>query len=246
MNGQGPKNVYESWALYDTALISKDPDLEKGYPEIATSYAALGARKQIPFFNVRNKAKAGEAYCNLDSDQHLSFVFHCYSVGIQFMAPVVGTAFEAAGAIVYDSVTSQLFAAEMIKHASFRLKVSQDEKLLNHVMLTPEGTGVSGFGLSGATPGYAGSQSYHNGDAEMSNRWKFAEPIVMPRNVILEGNLEFSEYGRKILQAMAGPQKLSTKPSALPADLTIDATSSIRVSLFGKREVQQRGDLHFT
>ena len=59
-----PRNVYESWPLYDTVLIANDPDGLNKIEGFVPTFKELGSLRDVPFFNVRNRASAGVAYNN--------------------------------------------------------------------------------------------------------------------------------------------------------------------------------------
>lgn len=244
MTGVGPLNVHEPWALYDSVLIGNIAAITDVDGWLAT-YIALGALREIPFFNIRNRSSAGEPYCNLDSTEILPFVFHAYSLGVEFHGPVLSQSNDTGSG--YISIgDAALFANELPKHAAIQLQVSQDEKLLNTAMLTPAGAGVAGASseLQDSVLAPVGPiTTYGIGMRSLANRWRFAEPIKMPRNVTVRAKITFSEYGRNLLNAMAGPGWMVVDPAESPT--VHKRAAMIRVSLIGKREVQRRGELHY-
>jgi len=238
-------NAYESWTLYDTVLIAKNVNEIANNAQWYTSYAQLSQNATVPFFNVRNKS-VGVSYCNLDSANKLPFVFHCYSIGVDFEGPTVSTP-NAEGGPGAGAWASLFFSGELIKHCGFILKVSQDEKLVNTCNLLPSGQGVSGFGsvLHNTGPGIIEMfQDVGSGVNDRDNRWKFAQPIQMPREVNIEGTLYLSNYARNALVKCAGPNFIQNQFGVSASNYA--ACASIKVTLYGKREVQQRNELHYT
>lgn len=242
------KNAYEGWTLYDTVMVSSVVDSLYKNSAWYTSYQALGQPSTIPFFNVRNKS-VGVQYCNFDSANKLPFVFHCYSIGIDFDAPAVSFGDESETTGQSDA----FFAAELANHCGFILKVSQDEKLVQTCVCMPSGQGVAGWnsqvGATGPDPAHS-MQNVTFGIPDRENRWHFAKepgdiPVQMPREVNIEGLLIVSEYGRAALAKMAGPGNWQFNTSASGFN-SYPQAATIRVSMYGKREVQQRNDLHFT
>lgn len=239
-------NAYESWSLYDTVLIGENaPALHQGAGFFA-DYAALSVPSQIPFFNVRNKS-VGTPYCNFDSANKLPFVFHCYSIGLDIEAPLSLASVDQGNPANTPTYSNLFFSGELAKHVGFILKVSQDEKLVQTGTLMPSGQGIAGWQNqygNFAEDGNAALSNLSVGVPEKNNRWKFAEPIAMPREVNIEGNLVFSEYAREALSSMYGPGTVYAQEgisgSAYPA------YSQIRVTLYGMREVQQRNALHYS
>jgi hypothetical protein len=101
--------------------------------------------------------------------------------------------------------------------------------------------------MSGAEIG--GAQALSNGDPNIGNRFGFPEPVSIPRNCIFNVSLEFTTYGRALLERMAGPGRVLVQmaPGAtwVLSDATVPAICGMKVSLFGRRFVQQRNQLHF-
>jgi hypothetical protein len=243
-------NVYEAWPLYDTVLIGDGQSDTPGWYE---SFAALGAADEVPFFNQRNRSGTHPAYNNFDSQEHLSFVYHCYSIGISFF----GMPFSDFGdwniggfrEMVPYTENYAKFCSELVQHSGFSLKVSQDEKLAICCSAAPSGAGISGFTRPLYVPGVddvalGTFQNLSNGVPHITNRWKFKTPIEMPRAVNVSATLKFSELARDLLQAMSGPGFFYNSP--VEQAEAIPCVAGIQLSMFGKREVQQRGQLHFT
>ena len=249
------KNVFESWHLYDTVLIGNGQSDTPGWYE---SFATLGAADEVPFFNQRNRSGTHPAYNNFDSQEHLSFVFLCYSIGIEFFGmPFSDFGAWNAGTSTFDMVdyteNYAKFCSEIVQHAGLTLKVSQDEKLAICCTAAPPGAGVTGFTKRLYIPTATAPvvavplgtfQNLSNGVPHITNRWKFSSPVEMPRAVNVSAVLKFSEIARNILQNMDGPGWFTSVN--LEEGEQIDSVAGIRLSLFGKREVQQRGDLHFS
>jgi hypothetical protein len=237
------QNALETYPLYDSILIgSNAPGLYKNAGYFA-DYAELGQPAMIPFFNVRNKAQAGKQYNNFDSANKLSFVYHCHSIGLSIEAPAVS--FGSSGAPGEPAPGNLFFATELVKHCGFILKIGQDEKLVAPGSLMPSGQGVAGYADNEASTGDIQKviQNTNSGDPELKNRFPFAEPLEMPRESNVEGQLIISEYGREALKKMVGPgnwEKDQAKTEQYPA------MAVIRVTLFGEREVQQRNAQHFS
>lgn len=236
------KNARETYPLYDSVLIgSNAPVLYKNAGYFA-DYAELGAQAMIPFFNVRNKGQAGKQYNNFDSANKLSFVYHCDSIGISIEAPAVS--FGSAGAAGEPAPSNLFFATELIKHVGFILKIGQDEKLVAPGTLIPSGQGVGGYASNDQSTGDIQKviQNTNSGDPDLDNRFPFAEPLEMPRESNVEGQLIISEYGRESLKKCVGPgnwEKDQAQTAQYPA------MAVIRVTMFGEREVQQRNAQHF-
>ena len=244
------ENAVEVWELHDSVLVSAFVDENPKYQGVGfyNSYAAMGAASEIPFFTVRNSSMVDSAYCNFDSKDKMNFVYHCFSLGIDFIAPVmVGTQNTNCMA------RSAVFEAELPKHASFILTLNQDEKVVATIPLLPSGQGSpGGLGMTNISPATGPAQQYTamgNGQATIKNRWEFKSPGPMriPRNVTIKGVLRFSSIGRAILAGMEDPGTATVTDSPNPGqgDGSVDLAAMIRVSMFGVREVQLRNLQHF-
>ena len=239
-------NAYESWSLYDTVVIASNVESLFNGQGYYASYNDLGVPAEIPFFNVRNQS-VGTQYCNLDSANKLPFVFHCYSIGIDFEAPLVTGQQELDANNNGPRQSNLWFQSELVKHAGFIFRVSQDEKLVNTCTLMPSGQGIAGWQTNVDTDGEAqaiGLSNAQSGSPEKGNRWKFAQPIQMPREVNFDGRLIFSPYAQDALRKMVGPNDWNPQPGV--SGTSWPMASTIRVTLYGKREVQQRNALHYT
>jgi hypothetical protein len=233
-------NVVEAYALFDTVQIGGKVEPEEGYP----TFAALSAEEEIPFFTKRTRSKVGLAYTNKDSTDALPFAFHIYSMGIGWLGfperaklPAEPTADQ-----ISEFEAGYLFEKIIPAHCGVTLKVREDERLAHTAEFVPPGAGVLGYngGAYNDAPVHAMTQGW----PDLANRWRFPEPVQVPRNTIVTVNLKFSKYAKSLLLAMQGPGgiDLSLGPNQ---PITIQRRALIRVSLIGKREVQQRGELHF-
>jgi hypothetical protein len=261
MNEQNYQNAVEPWTPFDTICIGEGMASYSGCQWYNT-FAALAVEDKVSLFNVRNRAQAGVAYTNMDSNSQMPFAFDCYSIGIEMSAPM----FYPVTAYAYDGDTltgptldlsshaHALFAGEILKHASVRLQVQQDEKLVNTVLGTPAGGGITGSMNVNAAAAYdgvelGGVQAFNNGIPDRTNRFKFPQPISIPRNAIFNVEIKFSTYARNLLAKLSGPGRVMIQ---LAPDTTwnldaatVPAVCLIRCTLFGARMVQQRNELHF-
>lgn len=254
-------NAVEAWPIYDTVLVGPGQGSVNGAKWYET-FLALAADDSIPFFNQRNRSGVGVAYTNMDAKESMPFGFEVFSLGVQFSAPAA----KACEAYSYDGTTlvgptvdlhdeaHALFAGELQKHCSVRLQVSQDEKLLAAAQHCPSGTGISGVAGVNATDALngvelGGVQTYGNGISMIQNRFKFPEPVRIPRNHVFSVHLHLSTYARKLLENMSGPGRVLTGLAPDTTwnlnDATVPAICQMKVSMFGRRYVQQRNALHY-
>lgn len=257
-----PLNVAEACAVYDTVQIRRDipRDSNIGFP----SYAALGAKGKIPFFNVRNSGEVGHAMTNLETKDQWPYAMDVYSLGVRFSAPhgvLERFALPSQGAPEglgsSNPMVHALFVQEIPLFAGLRWKVMQDEKLLHTAYLAPEGSGpfgivgppAVGFGFGEGGGGVQGLMTAQTqGQPQLSNRWKFPIPIGVPRGATCALEIEFTDYARTLLANMVGPGLYQMNADPLsqtpPPNVDVPACATIRVSLIGKRYVQQRGMIH--
>jgi len=235
-----PVNVVEAFALYDTIQIGTDVTEQEGYK----SFAALAGEEEIPFFSKRTRSNVGLAYTNKDSTDALPFVFFAYSMGVEFLGstdreaisnPTDELAAEAEGGYIMEKL--------LPAHTGVTLKVREDERLAGTAEMIPPGYGSVGYtaGAFNQAPIQATTQSW----PDLSNRFKFPEPIRIPRNTIVTANLRFSKFAKRLLTYLPAPGGIKLwDPSGEGTAILIPRRAMIRVSLLGKREVQQRGELH--
>lgn len=248
------ENAYESWPLYDTVNIGLGQ--RTLHPTWFNTFVQLGNETKIPFFNQRNRSSVGEMYNNFDSSEQISYAYMAYSMGIEMYVPVYGETeiSENAGVLTYtpsENVNPQLFM-DFINHISLRFQVGQDEKLLINGAGAPAGAGATGFftsnNISNRPDFYNTVQILNNGTALLKNRWFFAEPVEIPRNRNIAAWIEFSPYAKNMLQGMPGPFYTTFREitaSSVETVSSIGACYQMRLSMFGKREVQQRNALAF-
>jgi hypothetical protein len=242
-------NAEESWPLYDSLVVMNN--VNSLYPNAAwyQQYSDIAVPADLPLFNVRNKS-VGEAYCNFDSSDKMAFAYEIFALGILVAGPAV------SGIKIGESTPSAanqtrpgdiFFASEVIRHSTFILKVGQDEKLVAPVSSLPAGEGIAGlakiFDDANNTLGLALS-NLGNGVPLKRNMWVFPKPIRVPRDRNISGTLVFSNYLRTSLAKCAGPGQLLNSATGGYPD-KYPSASLIRVTMLGRRYVQQRNELAY-
>jgi hypothetical protein len=233
------ENVLEYWPLYDSVLIGIDAVEKWPNAGFFTGYRFLGMPAEIPFFNIRNKSQIGLPYNNFDTKDILPFVYHCDSIGVEWVAaPSAGSNSGITG-----KVQDLAFAKLIAYHSSLSLTLNQDEKIVCSVPLLPAGMGIAGDADDGGTTNHQNSMVNisNNGSAVLTNRYEFPEPLLFPRDVTFNAVLKFSKYARAVLEQLPAPIGETVSDGNPHNNFAM-----IRVSLFGRREVQQRGQLHFS
>lgn len=256
VSGIDYSNVRENWPLFDTVLVGLDSRAEQTTPGWFTTLAAMGSANQCFFFNQRTRAD-GLAYCNLDTRDQMPYAFIIKSAGVRFFATHQSENYAVtAGSPQWwvENKVPHIFLADLPDHCSFRMQIQQDDVLKTTVPLVPAGYGPAGGGYGQASPGsqftVAVDKSYSavtQSTAHITNRWKFPTRIKVPRNAALTVELQFSEYGRQLLQAMTKQNTqdlISGNGHAEDIDHDSKTFYGIQVSLIGQRLVQQRGAYH--
>jgi len=241
-------NAYEAWSLYDTVNIGIG---QRDYnAKWFNNFVQLSQETSIPFFNQRNRSGVGVAYNSFDSAEQVSFAFKCYSIGLEWYAPFSSEVTYDEQVLAESDNPNQQLWFEMLRHASVRFQVGQDEKVLLNALGAPGGGGTAGIIANGVNAGIAtyqyAYQTFSNGVAKLENRWAFEEPIEIPRSRNVAAWLTFSTYAKSLLARMAGPDYILTSTAELAeGGGLVPACYQMRLSLFGMREVQQRNELHF-
>jgi len=218
-----------------------------------TTFAALGAANEVPFFNVRNR-NHHLAYNNQDTRDQTAYGMKVYSMGVSFWGPQIATQFtDIEGGIGYaEEIHTAEWEADLPQHAAAILRVNQDDRLKIQCCMAPPGYGPSGGGMGHGDPNVAIFEETTNpatmkgmtgmGVPDIDNQWPFPEPIDVPRRASLSVVIKFSEYGRQMLQTMSGPHRLYFQPDpASPISEAPYCCFGIQVALKVKRYVQQRG-----
>lgn len=259
------RRVVESFPLYDSVIISNSI-AENNKLGFFNNYAEMGNENKITFFDQRKQTDTDLAYCNLDAKERFPYGFEAYSFGITFQGPAVGDIASVpdseqppttADMIFSNWSEGQIFAFELPKHCGVKIRLEQNDVLESNCMFSPSGVAALGqsnpSGDFGTVAGnIAGPHSSGNtggfGLPQLTNRWPFPKPLVIPANSVFSVELEFSQLGKELLQAMYGPRnwifgELDTSgesPEVLP--ISHPAISMIQVSLVGVRHIQQRGE----
>lgn len=243
------ENVGEPWLLYDSVLIGPtQKDRARGWYE---DFAALGAAGNVNFFNVRNRSTTHPAYNDFDASDDVPFVFWAYSIGIEFWSmPISDTGEDVGGFLrpVDWSENYMKFNAEVPTHSGLEFQVKQDIVLEAPCLALPAGAGINGFTRPlyslASSPNNTGTfQNLTNGVPGIQNRWPFKHPIGIPRDANIRATVKLSQIATRLLESMDGPGTITLGP--LVTDPQVNSCAGITLSLFGKREVQQRGAYHY-
>lgn len=258
-------NVAESYALYDTIIICKELyGKEKTIPGWFYTFRDFAANDKHVFFKNRTIGNSHLAYCNMDSADNVDYVFNAISFGVRFFAPVVHDSLKEVltpfGPELINENNPCFWLFDLPKHCGIDFRVQQDVIVENNCMATPPGYGPR-LG-SGAQPIiYDPTDTNINttpfkitigtmGEPCIENRFPFAIPVRIPRNATIEANVILSPYIRSIMDNMSGPEywvgdgALVAETPANTDYFKVPVRYGIQVSLYGYREVQQRGQYH--
>lgn len=252
-------NVAESASLYDTVVICRQMyGKEASIGGWFTTFAGFGANDHHTFFKSRTEGSSHLAYCNMQSADSVDFVFKVFSFGVRFFAPVSPDCvnFTIQSPAQYVENLPAWWLWDLPKYCGVDFRVQQDIIIENTCLASPSGYGPRGGG--GAQPAIDTRVSNCNqipwksvvgtiGEPSIDNRFPLPEPISIPRNTQIEANIYVSEYGRYVLSRLVGPLSdiiLTEQQASTPivSDyLAMPTRYGIQVSLYGCREVQQRG-----
>lgn len=247
------ENVLEPWAIYDTILISHDfYGTEESVQGWFTTMAGFAARDRHTFFKGRNEAVCGSAYNNMQTMDKLDFAFHCFSIGLRFFGACSMIEEVALGG-VNQMQLSPFFMYDLPLHTGIDFKVGQDGKYEGNSYMSPAGYGSQAMGIGNGKDAYTAGLGYptaiqagSQGSPRKKNRFQFDSPIPIPRNETIEATLFIAETMTQFMVNMAGPwQNGSAYWTGAALDKEMYFTRyGIQMSLYGVREVQQRGQLH--
>jgi hypothetical protein len=257
-------NVAEGAPLYDSVIIcshmyGKELSVGGWY----TSFAGFAANSIHTFFKSRTEGSTHLAYCNMQSADNVDTPFIAYTFGVRFFAPVSPDCFDFRLVSPQGCIENMpaWWLWDLPKHCGVDFRVQQDVVIENTCLASPSGYGPRGGG--GAQPAtdtrMSGGAHVANtipwkvaigtiGDPSIDNRFPLPEPIKIARNTSIEANLYVSDYARFCLNQMAGPldnvMLTECQATTTPVDtdyLYVPTRYGIQISLYGYREVQQRG-----
>lgn len=259
-------NVRESWALYDSLVICKQLyGKEPSVPGWFTNFTDFSSNESHIFFKGRTEGNSHPAYCNLKSADNVDFVFTAYSFGVRFCAPVAPDTVMAEDQV--DRRVQECLRAywmfDLPRHCGIELQVQQDIKIQAPCMIASPGYGPRGGGGSQPVTGQGGEEpnaslifgepwqmiTGSQGEPVIDCRFILPSPISIARNTPVEATLKVSPLARTVLSDVFNSEWLIAE-DIVDADTDylsytgIPSRWVIQASLFGTREVQQRGQYH--
>lgn len=247
------QNVLESSPIYDSIVVCHGDGMygsESEIPGWFNTFALFGQRQEHGLFKTRTEAIAGLPYNNQQVSDRTDFAFRAYSIGISFWGPPGWDCqFDGSGTITDVWQSNSFWMADLPNASGIEFRVGQDVILAEKCLGVPPGYGASGNGFAmgnNLTLDWLGPCAYtyaSQGVPHITNRFDFIQPVAIPRNATIECKLMLSEYVRNALAVVPGPGAMYFANSAAPEDGFFKARYGITASLYGIREVQQRGAL---
>jgi len=235
----------EHYPYIDTVLIGPNAGEVDGWYE---EFSDLGNVSELNFFNMRNEASVGAAYCNQDNEGDLDVGYEIESIGIEvLMPPISGKIYREAPISQIENL-AQTYGrfVSMLNYMNFRFHIGQDEIVNGPVSIFPQGMGS--FGTSGPTRGGEEidtdnqfAELYANGWPDFKNRWEFAKPKEIPRNRNIKGVITIPEIARYNLARLGGPGYIQASTGGgISGPGWVPARVGFRVTINGTRIVQLR------
>jgi hypothetical protein len=230
--------VREQWERYDSIVIGPGArDLDKGW---FNNWEEFANADEIAWFTGRSSS-VGIAFSNQQNERY-DYAQDLYQFGIEFIAPYT------QGDLVSEPLDAQFFPMYFSKegpnYMSFEMVLAESDNILkipgSHA---PGGVGLAGVDIDqGASPSvYPGT----NGQAHVSNTWKWPSPVMIPAKGSLRVNSRISNPMRRFLTNYSGCPGNLLVPQCPPdpngATNTLPLFYVIRVTHRGPRYLQLRG-----
>jgi hypothetical protein len=243
--------------MHDTLCVCNTLYGSEANAGFFTTFAAFGQESEHLFFKRRSEGNVHRAYNNQQSEDRTDFVFRAFQIGLAFFAPVSFDQHPSSDPDEpgdYQLYMPAFWTGELPRHCSASLVVGQDTKLeLQGMMMSPgygpQSSGV-GAGLDDSASNYAPEMVWAGGQGLPVPQVRYwlatggddPKPLDIPKGELLEVKLKISEHARGILTTAAGPYQYFQGGEA-EGFTFFDTRYYIQVSLWGYREVQQRGQL---
>lgn len=228
----------EQWERYDTIVVAQGANArDDGW---FNTWADFAQASQIEWFKGRSSS-VGESYTN-QSRERTDFAQDFYQLGIEFIAPVGSADLQS------DQLDAQFFplffTQELPQAMMFEIQVAQSDTILkipgSHA---PGGVGPAGMVLDQSTgptviPGT-------NGQAFISNVWKWPEPILIPAKGSISVKATIDNPAKTFLTNYTACPGVKNVPMCPPdpngATIALPMEYKIRVTNRGPRYLQLRG-----
>lgn len=236
--------VAEQWERYDSVVIGPGArDIDSGW---FNDWASFAAADKIEFFKQR-ASSVGDSYSNQGTER-TDFAQDFYQTGIEFYAPAgLG---ELETDLLDQMIMPLFFVRELPNRMPFRVKIADADE----IALFPGSHAPSGYGVTGVEASQAPAPMMspgQQGDAHVSNTWKWPEPVMVPAAGRISVIARIDTPAREFLRQLDGcPGSKNMPPcGAAQASLNNEPVESIlypnwymiRVFFRGPRYLQLRG-----
>lgn len=263
-------NVREAWPYFDTLIVSRELyGSEQNVGGFFTTFNAFTQRQEHSLFKIRSESLVGLMYNNQSTQDRLEFPFHAFSLGISFFAPSfmpqwIGDIPTPPTAINNDQIMSSFWCLDLPRLIGVEFRIGQDVKLTGTPFRLPPGYGPAGGGVGQAVQHHDNDATpaeplvmqnqmvvaMNQGSPDISNRFTFRPPLGIPRTETIEVKILISDIAKNILDRLWGPGYMTIPQSVTVGEIDswshkeVPCRFGIQASLWGVREVQQRGALH--
>lgn len=213
-NGNGPRNLDDGWF---------------------NSWNQFSQATRFTFFS-RRQEQVGFAFTNQPTER-TDWAQDLFQMGVEFHAPVGMGDLESDAND--ETTVPMLFVNDLPNKSSFRVRLADaDEIVMAPGSHFPSGYGVvDSFSSAAAAPTTYGG---HQGNAHVSNTWKWPEPIMLAAQAKITVIGEVDNPLRDLLEGLPGPgSKLI--PDGAGGQIQYPNWYIIRVFLRGPRYLQLRG-----
>lgn len=224
----------EQWERIDSIVVGEGASaLSRGWFD---SFALMAGAANLVWFSGRDPS-VGPAYTNQDGER-TDFAQDIYQVTVQAIIPVGQADLESNS---NDASTYPLLFAQFLSALSLRVVLSESDEIAN----APADHFPGSFGIANLTLAsqpaqvtYAGT----NGEAIVSNSWKFPEPIMLAAKSRITVKGLIDRPYRDTFAALVGPGH-KVIPTGNPAAPTVNHPNwyTIRMTMRGPRYLQLRG-----
>lgn len=263
------RNVIEHSPVVDSIIICPEAGLfgsEKTVPGWFRNFQTFAGRQDHSMFKTRSEAMCGLAYNTQQSADRMDFPFTAFSLGLSFWAPPMAQ--YAPFTQSYYTTLEQFgawFMSELPNHVGVEFKIGADIIYSDCAMGLPSGYGPTGDGVADSDLAVDGASdvfvndaltcAFHfisQGQPQKFNRFSWPDGLEIPVGANIECKLLLSDYARYVMLQYVGPNFIELSnfayaagPPIVPATQKLfPARFGITASLWGLREVQQRGALH--
>lgn len=235
----------EQWERYDSIVVG--PGARNVDPGWFNTWADFANADELRWFSQRSSA-VGRAYSNQQTER-TDWAQDFYQTGIEWFAPAgLG---EREQEILDSVIMPELFVRELPNRMSFNVTIAESDTIAEF----PGSHAPSGYGTTGVEASQAPAPLMvpgQQGDAHVSNTWKWPEPVMLPAQGKITVRARIDQPIRRLLQSLTScPGSKMLPPCGISAGNDINTNQPvyleypnwyvIRVFFRGPRYLQLRG-----